>query len=224
MLDMPGFGAAPPLPDGGRADRRQPGGGAARGVRASAGSSARTSPATRSAAGSGWRWGAPAGPPRSPRSPPPASGGRRWARARTTPALWPGACGRSSPAPPASRPCAARAARHLRRPPGADPRRRRPRAGPRLDRLQRLRRRQPGDAHPHLRPRRLPRGRAGDDRLGRARPPGRPAEARSAAPPAPASSSSPASATRRPGTTPSWSPAPCSRAAPSRPRPEFWES
>ena len=41
----------------------------------------------------------------------------------------------------------------------------------------------------------------------------RPAEAATAAPPAPASSSSPASATRRPGTTPSWSPRPCSRAA-----------
>ena len=46
----------------------------------------------------------------------------------------------------------------------------------------------------------------------------RPAQAASAAPPAPASSSSPASATPRPGTTPSWSPAPCSRAARSPPR------
>ena len=78
---------------------------------------------------------------------------------------------------------------------------------------QRLRRRQPGDAHATSSTPPAPGGRAGDDRLGRARPPGRPAEAASAARPAPASSSSPASATRRPGTTPSWSPGPCSRAA-----------
>ncbi len=47
--------------------------------------------------------------------------------------------------------------------------------------------------------------RPGDDRLGRARPPGLAAAARADARPAPATWSSRASATRRPGTTRSWS-------------------
>ena len=43
----------------GGAERRQPGGGAASGSAPRSASSARTSPATPSAPGSGWRWGAP---------------------------------------------------------------------------------------------------------------------------------------------------------------------
>ncbi len=54
---------------------------------------------------------------------------------------------------------------------------------------------------------------AGDPRLGRARPPGRPAAARAPARRRPLPRPARASATRRPGTTPSWSPRPCSRAA-----------
>ena len=48
----------------GRAERRQPRRGGARALRSSSGSSGPTSPATRSAAGSRWRWDGPAGPPR----------------------------------------------------------------------------------------------------------------------------------------------------------------
>ena len=63
---------------------------------------------------------------------------------------------------------------------------------------------------------------------GGARPAARHRRGRSAGPPVRATSSSPASATRRCGTTRSWSPRPCSRAARSRPpsehRSKFWES
>ena len=97
-LDMPGFGAAPPLPDGVEPTAANLAAALHEACAASSGSSARTSPATRSAAGSGWRWAAPAGPPRSPRSPPPGSGGRRSApRARATPrALGAARCARWS--------------------------------------------------------------------------------------------------------------------------------
>ena len=214
---MPGFGAAPPLPGRGRADRRQPGGGAAARPARSSGSSARTSPATRSAAGSGWKWAAPAGPPRSPRSPPPASGGRRSARAgRDTRALGPAPAPAGLRRAPASRRCAARMlatfAAHPERIPAA--------AGRELvlgwidangyDGANRAMRTHIFDpaGYPEEVPVTIAWGEL--DRLSARR-------SRSAAPPAPASSSSPASATRRRGTTPSWSPAPCSRAAPSRP-------
>ena len=95
--------------------------------------------------------------------------GRAWAR-RLPPAGRAGAPGGGRCAGGRSSTFAA----HPERVPAA----RRPRAGPRLDRRRGLRRRQPAMRTHVFDPAGYPAGRAGDDRLGRARPPGRPAAAR----------------------------------------------
>ena len=224
VLDMPGFGEAPPLPDGIeptaanlaaaiRATLRR--------ARGRAPARRRQQPRRLGRAGDGPRRLAP---PRSPRSPPPGSGGKPLGpRARDV---------HGSPAgvrPLVSLalrlpPPAAGDALDLRRPPRADPRGAGPRAGPRLDRRQRLRGREPGDAHPRLRPGRATRTTSRSPSPGASSTAWSARRGPSAAPPARASCSSPTSATRRPGTTPSWSPAPCSRAATVSPRSELRDS
>ena len=214
MLDMPGFGAAPPLPAGVEPTAANLARGACTSSCAELGIErphvAGNSLGGWVGAGDGARRLGRLGDGALPRRPL-AGAARRAARGDATP-LAPAGCGRcvslgalrfpplrrarcSPPSPPS--------------PSGSPPTPGRELVLGWID-AERLRRRQPGDAHPRLRPGRLPRGRAGDDRLGRARPPASARRSPSAAPPAPASSSCPASATRRPGTTRSWSPAPCS--------------
>ena len=167
------------------------------------GSSARTSPATRSAAGSRWRWRRPGAPPRPACSPRPASGRTRSARARSTPRgiaklLKPRilALARAARAP--ARGCCGRWSAG-------------PRTVPVEDALQMIRDwiEAPGyaDSNEEMRrhvfedPETV--DRAGDDRLGRARPARGPAEVAPATARQPSSSCSRAADTRRTGTTPS---------------------
>ena len=181
---MPGFGAGAAAAGRGRAEpRRTSPRRCTSTLRRAAASSGRTSPATRSAPGSALEMGrdgwaasvtalSPAGLWRRAARPAPRATPQPWAR-RLRPLV--------SLALRLRRP----RERDARRPSPPTPSGSRPAAGRELvlgwiD-AERLRRRQPGDAHPPLRPERLPGGRPGDDRLGRARPPGRPAEARAPA-------------------------------------------
>ena len=145
-LDMPGFGAAPPLPPGIEPTAATSPAALHEQLRRRAASSARTSPATASAPGSALEMGR-AGCGRLGHLPLPRRALAQAARSaqRVDPRAGRGACARSSRWRCASRPCAGALATFAAHP-EPDPARRRPRAGPRLDRRRRLRRRQPGDA------------------------------------------------------------------------------
>ena len=155
VLDMPGFGEAPPLP----AEVEPTAANLAAALRRSCAERGIERPHVAGNSLGGWvglemgraGWAAsvtaisPAGLWRAPIGP--RKNGVRAIARRLRPLV---SAALRHPGRPAA------GALHLRRPPRADPRRRRPRAGAGMDRRQRLRRRQPGDAHPRLRARRLP--------------------------------------------------------------------